>query len=284
MATQSVTQISGFAFCPDPRCAGNKQEPVRLDATRNDYTYTELGGDIAGVERSTVTLRLADESQAGCSTCGTTRSLTDQARPEYDAFSGYAQDGLLHVKRFNASRQAGGNDAVLAEMMREMREQRETIATLMANQQPGEATKVVAPEEEARQQQIREARIAGLAKAREARAANRATEAVRSLSAADTVGVVVKGGPGKLCGWFISNANAATRFVKFYNKATAPATNGSDTPLLTLAIPAGSAANVSFESGIAFTVGIGLRITTGVADNDTGAPAASEVIVNSLIR
>src|SRR3990167_7196691 len=40
--------------------------------------------------------------------------------------------------------------------------------------------------------------------------------------------------------------------------------------------------NIDFDTGIEFTTGIALRATTGVADNDTGAPSANDVIVNIL--
>ena len=86
-----------------------------------------------------------------------------------------------------------------------------------------------------------------------------------------------------LFGYFISNKNAAAIYVKFYNKATAP-TVGTDTPLLTLSIPAASAANQEFLGGIPFSLGIGMGATTAGADADVGAPAASDVIVNVLYK
>jgi len=83
-----------------------------------------------------------------------------------------------------------------------------------------------------------------------------------------------------LYGYYISNTNAtAFRYVKFYNKASAP-TVGTDTPVLVLAIPGGGAANVSFPAGINFTTGLAFATTTGAADSDTAAVALNEVIVN----
>ena len=82
-----------------------------------------------------------------------------------------------------------------------------------------------------------------------------------------------------LYGYYISNTNAAVRYVKFYNKASAP-TVGTDVPVLTLAIPASGAANVSFPAGVNFTTGLAFATTTGAADTDTAAVAATEVIVN----
>src|SRR5436305_982274 len=97
-----------------------------------------------------------------------------------------------------------------------------------------------------------------------------------------TDGVNIKSIAGEVAGWYISNNSSSVRYVKLYDKATAP-TSG-DTPKLTIAIPASSAANVIAPAGIDFTLGIGIRGTTGVADNDTGAPTANDVIVNLLYR
>lgn len=82
-----------------------------------------------------------------------------------------------------------------------------------------------------------------------------------------------------LYGYYISNTNSSVRYVKFYNKASAP-TVGTDTPVLVLAIPGTGAANVSFPAGINFTTGLAFATTTGAADSDTAAVAANEVIVN----
>ena len=82
-----------------------------------------------------------------------------------------------------------------------------------------------------------------------------------------------------LFGYYISNTNSSVRYVKFYNKASAP-TVGTDTPVLVLAIPGTGAANVSFSDGINFTTGLAFATTTGAADSDTGAVAANEIIVN----
>lgn len=82
-----------------------------------------------------------------------------------------------------------------------------------------------------------------------------------------------------LYGYYISNTNSSVRYVKFYNKASAP-TVGTDVPVLVLAIPGSGAANVSFPAGINFTTGLAFATTTGAADSDTGAVAANEIIVN----
>lgn len=103
----------------------------------------------------------------------------------------------------------------------------------------------------------------------------------RLLSAATTNANVVKGSAGGLYGWYIYNANAAVRYLKLYDKASAPVV-GTDTPDMTIPIPPGAAANVAFPFGISFANGIGLAITTGVADSDVAAVAANEIVVNLI--
>lgn len=93
-----------------------------------------------------------------------------------------------------------------------------------------------------------------------------------------TTGQVVKNASGQLYGYYIYNNASATRFLKLYDKATAP--TNSDTPVMTYPIPAGSAANVAFPNGVAFASGISVRATTGIADNDTGAPSTNDVVTN----
>lgn len=90
----------------------------------------------------------------------------------------------------------------------------------------------------------------------------------------------VKASAAKLYGWYLFNAAASTRYVKFYNATAASVTVGSTTPVMTVPVPAGAGANVEYTNGIPFTTALTVAATTGVADADTGAPAANDVIVN----
>lgn len=94
----------------------------------------------------------------------------------------------------------------------------------------------------------------------------------------------VKATAGKLYGWYMYNDGADEVYVKFYNATTANVTVGSTVPVLTIPLPAGAAANVEFTNGIAFSTAITVAATTGVGTADTGAPAANQVIVNSLYK
>jgi hypothetical protein len=105
----------------------------------------------------------------------------------------------------------------------------------------------------------------------------------KQISAATTNATAVKASAGKVFGWYLYNDGAAEAYLKIYNKATAP-TVGTDTPVLVIPIPAGSAANVEFTQGIAFATGIATALTTGFADADTTAVAAGQCIVNLFFK
>ena len=105
----------------------------------------------------------------------------------------------------------------------------------------------------------------------------------RLLSAATTNATNIKAAAGQVYTIVATNVNAAARFVKLYNKATAPVV-GTDTPVMTLLIPGNAAGAVLYLDaggmGLAFPLGIGLAVTALVADADVTAVALNEVIVN----
>lgn len=102
----------------------------------------------------------------------------------------------------------------------------------------------------------------------------------QTISAASTNSTNVKASAGVVGLVTVSNINAAARYLKLYNKATAP-TVGTDTPVQTYLIPASSVQHIPIpEKGIAFSLGIGFGLTTGVAASDTGAVSANEHVVN----
>jgi hypothetical protein len=94
----------------------------------------------------------------------------------------------------------------------------------------------------------------------------------------------VKGTAGTVYGVWFSNMATSTRFLKFYNATAASVTVGTTTPVLTLAMPGNATDDVSgvfsMPQGIAFSTAISVAATTGIADNDTGAPAANDCVVN----
>lgn len=168
-----TSEFTGFAFCPDSRCPGNAVVEVPAVRQVSEFLYTDNGGDIPGVERTVEHLRFADEgADAACPSCDRVRDLSPSPRPEYPAITGHRQDGLLHVKQFDAGQQrVGGNDAVIAELMKQVAELSALVAGGPTGAVPAAAPPAVDEAEAARQADIRARRLAALAKAREAKAA-----------------------------------------------------------------------------------------------------------------
>lgn len=95
-------------------------------------------------------------------------------------------------------------------------------------------------------------------------------------AAASTNATLAKDSPGILYALIGYNASAALRYLKLYDKASAP-TVGTDTPKLTITLPASTAFAIDWQMPIEFRTGISYALTTGVADNDTGALTAADV-------
>lgn len=104
-------------------------------------------------------------------------------------------------------------------------------------------------------------------------------ETFRSLDL-DESEEAVKAAPGAVYGYYFYNANAALRYLKLYNATVTGTTVGTTTPLATFPLPPTSAGHIAFPEGIRFSTAITAAATTGLADNDTGAPSANDVIVN----
>jgi hypothetical protein len=95
------------------------------------------------------------------------------------------------------------------------------------------------------------------------------------ISANTTNATSVKASAGAIGMIAVSNINAAVRYFKLYNKASAP-TVGTDTPIMTIALKPGETTFIESNSPIRCSTGIAYALTTGIAVADTGAVAASE--------
>lgn len=93
----------------------------------------------------------------------------------------------------------------------------------------------------------------------------------------DETGVVVSAGATYITSINASNSNAAIRYLKLYNKATAA--TSSDTPIMTIGLPGVGAQDFMFAYPIYCTTGVSVRATTGSTASDTGAPSANDVVV-----
>lgn len=99
----------------------------------------------------------------------------------------------------------------------------------------------------------------------------------------------VKTSAGQVYGVWFTNTATATRWLKFYNATAANVTVGATTPVLTVGMPGNSSDDITglFSNGgmgVAFDTAICVAATTGVADADTGAPSANDVIVNIFYK
>lgn len=101
-------------------------------------------------------------------------------------------------------------------------------------------------------------------------------------AAASTNATSAKASGGTLLHIIGYNAAAAARYVKIYDKASAP-TVGTDAPVLTIAVPATTAFAIDFPLGFRLATGIAYALTTGAADADTGALTAADVLGLNVI-
>lgn len=98
----------------------------------------------------------------------------------------------------------------------------------------------------------------------------------------------VKGSAGKLYKLRITNFATTARYIKIYNATAAGTTVGTTTPIDTISVPPAAAAGnptVITEAyggrGLTFDTALSLAATTALADADTGAPSANDVVVSA---
>lgn len=95
-------------------------------------------------------------------------------------------------------------------------------------------------------------------------------------SAATTNAANVKATAGLVFNISVMNTSAATKYVRLYNKATAP-TVGTDVPVMVIAVPATSSKEITINYGLKFATGIGYSITNAAGATDATAVAAGDV-------
>src|ERR1700722_559846 len=108
----------------------------------------------------------------------------------------------------------------------------------------------------------------------------------RLLSANSDNATNLKNGAGQVYGINVYNLGTTIAFLKLYNKVSTPVP-GTDTPVKTIPIPPASASGqvggVSIPPdaiGRAFSLGIGFVISANLADSDTTAVAANQIVLN----
>lgn len=83
---------------------------------------------------------------------------------------------------------------------------------------------------------------------------------------------------GYVYGIDLMNNDTNPVYFKLYDKATAP--SSLDTPVRRYMIPGAGGLVRVFVSGLAYTLGLGFRLVTGIADNSVADAAASTVLIN----
>jgi hypothetical protein len=101
----------------------------------------------------------------------------------------------------------------------------------------------------------------------------------------------VKGAPGCLYKLRLTNRAATARYVKLYNDTAANVSVGTTTPIDTIVVPGASSADLATVLtenfggyGLTFSAALCLAATTGLADNDTGAPSANDVVATAYFK
>lgn len=109
----------------------------------------------------------------------------------------------------------------------------------------------------------------------------RAGEVKRVVAAASTNATVVLAAPGRVTGIYAFSVSASIRYLKLYDKATAP-TVGTDVPVLVMQLSNiganGNPREVRLPGdGLWFENGIGLALTGAADDADTTALTAGDI-------
>lgn len=97
------------------------------------------------------------------------------------------------------------------------------------------------------------------------------------ITTASTNATSVKASAGRVYGYQFSNTTASYKYVKLYNKASAP-TVGTDVPVETIAVPPNGQVSLMNVFGVFLATGIALAVTGVAADTDATATAANDVI------
>jgi hypothetical protein len=91
--TEKPRQV--FLHCPNPVCPGMVQETVDGFEVETAFLFTDNGGDLPFVERSTSRGMVPAEFDTACRHCGANREISLTPRPNYQPLSGADPMGLV---------------------------------------------------------------------------------------------------------------------------------------------------------------------------------------------
>ncbi len=99
----------------------------------------------------------------------------------------------------------------------------------------------------------------------------------------------VKTSAGQIYAIHITNFATSTRFIKFSNATAANTTVGTTAVFLTIPVPGNASDDTTLVTnfggmGVAFDTALCAYATTGLADNDTGAPAANDCAISVFYK
>lgn len=106
------------------------------------------------------------------------------------------------------------------------------------------------------------------------------------VSAGSDNATLVRAGTGTLSWVVACSTVAAIKYVKFYDKATAP-TCGTDVPKIRLMVPASGCTVISAgdrNSEAQYQLGLGYCMVTGAADSSSAAVTAADVVLSFCYR
>lgn len=106
----------------------------------------------------------------------------------------------------------------------------------------------------------------------------------KTVSAASTNATSVKASAGRVRRVIASNVNASVRYLKLYNKASAP-TVGTDVPVFTICMGGGTTNKAEvFEIDCDFSTGIAFATTTEATDAGSTGISASESVIHIIYK
>lgn len=102
---------------------------------------------------------------------------------------------------------------------------------------------------------------------------------LHTTSAATTNATLVQAGATRLVGMYAINTTASAKFIRLYDKATAP-NPAADSALVkrTFMVKPNDTLNLDRTLGVLFSLGLGFTITGAAPDADATAVAAGDVI------
>lgn len=99
---------------------------------------------------------------------------------------------------------------------------------------------------------------------------------INRQAALTNTGVLIKSTAGKVLGFTLANPGAASAWVHFYNKNTAPVV-GTDIPVVSILVPVGETKISDNFYGLNFSAGIGIGASDNSAVTSAVAPATALV-------